>query len=246
MNDDFNQTGIGVPQEPQLQQNDPNAELKASHALMIKEIRSWALWSVGLGAVHLLQTGFLDSAWGILLIVVGLASYYYRTSPMFIVYTVTLAWAALSNLVSLNPAWMIFAVIQVYLAFRTFKDFRRFSKIEGEFIQLAEENGIGSRRAQLSFPWIGALMGLASAFGCILYWVLTFVLVATSGANSEPPAYYILLIRLVEIISVMGFSVSLASLLSKHTPKALPIIGIVSGGGMILLFLVVNIIFAVS
>ena len=60
MNDDLNQTGIGVPQEPQLQQIDPNAELKASHALMLKEIRSWALWSAGLGAVHLLQTGFLD------------------------------------------------------------------------------------------------------------------------------------------------------------------------------------------
>jgi len=246
MNEDLNQTGMGVPQEPALQQVDPHAELKAGHALMLKEIRSWALWSLGLGAVHLLQSGFLDSAWGILLIVVGLASYYYRTASMFIVYSVTLTWAAVSNLVSLNPEWMIFAVVQVYLAYRTFTAFRRFSRVEGEFIQLAEENRVGNRRAQLSFPWIGALLGLASVFGCVLYWLLTFVLVTTSGANFEPPAYYILLIRLVDIISVMGFSISLASLLSKHTPKALPIIGVISGGGLMILSLVVKIIFAVS
>jgi hypothetical protein len=245
VNDNLGQTASNSSTEPPAQ-IDSNAELRANHQAMLKEIRSWGYWSLGLGAVHIISSGFLDSAWGILLIVVGLASFYYRTAPMFIIYTVTLAWAALSNLASLNPEWMVFAVVQIYLAFRTFKDFRRFGKIEEDFTQISSDSPITNQRANKSFPWIGALLSCSSIFGCIAYGVLTFVLVEEFGVNSEAPAYYVFLIRLVEIIGVMGFSVSLASLLAKHTPKTLPIIGLIAGGTMIIMLLAANILLAFS
>ena len=245
MNDNLNQTEFSQSAEPPIQ-IDPNAELRSSHQAMLKEIRSWGFWSLGLGVAHLISSGYLNSAWGILLIIVGLGSFYFRTAPMFIIYTVTLAWAAVSNLGSLSTEWMFFALVQFYMAYRTFKDYQRFGKIEAQFIQLSSENTVASRRAANTFPWIGMLLGFLSIFGCIAYWAITFVIVAGFGLDTEPPALYIFLIRFVEIVGIIGFSVSLASLLAKHTPKALPIIGLIAGSMIILMFLAMNIFLAFS
>jgi hypothetical protein len=89
----------------------PNNIVKNNYAAMLKEIRSWGFWSLGLGAVHLVTSGFLSAPWGVLLIIVGLASFYFRTASMFIIYAVTLAWAALSNLLGLDFAWIFFCDI---------------------------------------------------------------------------------------------------------------------------------------
>ena len=219
----------------------PTSDLKANHDEMLKQIRSWGLWSLGLGALHIIASGLLDSSWGILLIVVGLASFYYRTAPMFIIYSVTLAWAALSNLSSLNPEWMLAALFQFFLAFRTFKDFQRFGNTENELAQLSNDILISNKRATKSFPFIGILLSCSSIIGVVAYCVLTFVLVEEFGADSQPPAYYSFLIRLVEVIGVLGFSVSLASLLAKPAKKFLPLIGVIAGGVIMIFYLLVNI-----
>jgi hypothetical protein len=228
----------------QINRINPIVELKANHDAMLKEIRSWGYWTLGLGALHMISSGFLDSAWGILLVIVGLASFLFRSAPMFIVYAVVLAWAALSNLASLNPQWMIFALLQIYLAFRTFTGYRRFASNEEKFLQWPGSDQTARRRTKKSFPWIGALLGVLSVFGCIATVALAFVLIGELGVNTEPPTYYLFMIRLVEIVAVMGFSVSLASLFARHTPKALPILGVIASGVMMLVFVGLNIIFA--
>jgi hypothetical protein len=207
---------------------DPTMELQTNHEMMLKEIRSWGFWSLGLGVLHLIAAGFLDSAWGLLLIIVGLASFYFRTASMFIVYTVVLAWAALSNLISLNPEWMIFALLQLYLAFRTFKDFRRFQNTEKELI--AVSTGVGdalivgiSRRSARSFPWIGTSLGCLSIIFCAVTIAVTIFLIdETLIANQIYPPYYLALLGSIEILGVLGFAVSLTSVISKYEPKFPP------------------------
>ena len=75
----------------------------STHAVMVKEIRSWSYWLLGLGALHLVASGFLDAPWGILLLAVGLVSFVFQEAAMFVIYGVTLAWAATSNVTGGQP-----------------------------------------------------------------------------------------------------------------------------------------------
>jgi hypothetical protein len=57
------------------------------------------------------------------------------------------------------------------------------------------------------------------------------------------PAFYSLLTALMEVMAILGFSVSLASLISKYTPKLLTVAGLVIGGTLMLFLIVARIIF---
>jgi len=234
--------------EPATPEVDASA-LAVNYELMLKEIRSWGYWSLGLGVLHIVSSGFLNSAWGILLLIVGLASFYFRSASMFIIYTITLAWAAFSNLVSMNVEWMILAAVQIYFAFRTFKDFRRFSKIENKLINVSQSD-INSeiltinKRSEKGFPWIGPLLGCSSVIICFATFFLAFFVIdEVSVQNMTYPAYYTFLTALMEIIAILGFAVSLASLISKHKPKLLNIAGSVIGGVLVLFLMIARIIF---
>lgn len=240
MNNEFRQPGDTNLEAP-FAQPDPGTELLASHTAMLKEIRSWGLWSLGLGVVHIVSAGFLNSGWGILLLIVGLASFYYRTSPMFVVYTVALSWAAISNLISLNSGWVVLAFLQIYFAYRTFKDFQRFRKSENELMLTDAGVSTTSLRAKKSFAWIGSLLGCSSVIGLVFLFLLTLYLGVLYGLESTAPAYYNLLQGLVETFGVLGFAVSMAALISRHTPRALPIMGLIASGLFIAIWLLLNI-----
>jgi len=242
MNEEFGQPGNTNDEMP-LTLPDPGLELQASHTAMLKEIRSWGLWSLGLGVIHIFSSGFLNSGWGILLIIVGIFSFYYRTAPMFMVYTVALSWAAVSNLISLNTEWVVLALFQIYLAFRTFKDFQRFRKSEDELTQADSDISMACQRARKSFPWIGSLLGCSSVIGLVILFFLTLYLGSTYGWESTPPFYYNLAQGLIETFGVLGFAVSLAALVSRHTPRALPIIGLIASVLFMIVWLILSIAF---
>ncbi len=120
-----------------------------------KHVRSWAIWSLLLGVVHLVANQFLNPYWGILLIVVGLISFYFRASSMFVVYAVTLLWAAFSNATSGGTGWVAFSLIQLIMVFSVLRDFFRFRNVEKEIIAknaLDEKQSEGYKRALEFFP----------------------------------------------------------------------------------------------
>jgi hypothetical protein len=218
------------------------SDIKTNYALMLKEIRSWSLWLLGLGVLHIILSGFLNASWGILLIIVGLASFYYRTSSIFIIYVVTLAWAAVSNLKSLESGWIFFSLVQLFIAFRVFQQYRRFRETESKFINLDPDNTNNSsmtkERAAHSFPWIGSFLGCSSMIGLGILLVLTLILASANGWKSVVPNYYVFIEGMVANIAVLGFAVSLASLLSKYRPNVPAIIGSIAGGLIMAFYLV--------
>jgi len=94
---------------------------------MRRDIRSWGGWMIVLGIISFISAGFLDSAWGILLVVVGLGSFVFRTPALYIVYGITLVWAAINNALLSSGAWAVFSLVQLVMAVQIFGQFRRFN-----------------------------------------------------------------------------------------------------------------------
>lgn len=212
---------------------DEQVHIVNAHSAMLKDIRSWGFWSLGLGALHVFSAGFLSAPWGISLIAVGLASFYFRTAPMYVIYGVTLAWAAFSNLTSLETGWGLFALLQVYFAYSVFRQYRRFRTVENEYIDLMGEDEdkdlIAVDRAAHIFPWLGSSLGCASIVG--LGWIFAVMIFILMGMDytASIPEYFGFLAGLAETVGLLGIAVCLAALLSGYRYKAVSIIGLVAG-----------------
>lgn len=203
----------------------PNISSDPGYGVMFEKIRSWGVWSLILGALHIFTSGFLSAPWGILLIIVGLASFYFRSASMFVIYAVTLGWAALSNLLSLEPGWIGFSLYQFFLTFRVFQDYRLFRDLDAN-------NGASDQspdRAARFFPWIGSLLGCSSIIGFVLVMVIVVIVAVGSEGTSTVPDYFAFLEGLAVNFGILGAAIGLASLLSKYRLKPLAIIGLVAG-----------------
>lgn len=212
------------------------AQLIQLHAYVLKEIRSWGYWSLGLGALHLIGAGQLSASWGIILLLMGGASFLFYDAAMFVVYGTTLVWVALANLLSGTGGWMAFALLQVYLAFRTFRQFFLFRKAEGGYAALVAEGVIKdplAGRAAKVFPWLGCLLGLISLGGLPAFFIGLILL----GYDAIPDAAWLLL-EVVFDVGVLGLAVSLASLLARYRLKFLAGLGVVTSGLVLLAYLV--------
>ena len=76
------------------------------------------------------------------------------------------------------------------------------------------------QRVAKSLPWIGAILSCLSVFTCIAsILVVFFVIDETLVESFTYPPYLSLMFGLIETFSVLGFSVSLISLISKYKPK---------------------------
>jgi hypothetical protein len=203
-----------------------NATIVA-YAAMLREIRSWGWWSLGLGTLHLITSGFLSAPWGVLLLVVGGASFLFRKAAMFVVYGVTLAWAAVSNILGGQATWIIAGLFQIYLAFRVFRQFFRFRRAQESYDNSVDEGIAESRasseRVAVIFPWAGGLLGILSLGGLITLLASTFVLVALS---SKIPNLFGFLGGLSVNLGVLGFAVALSALLSDYRYKPVAVIGL--------------------
>ncbi|HET7087498.1 MAG TPA: hypothetical protein VFL17_02495 [Anaerolineae bacterium] len=207
-------------------------------ALMLRETRSWGIWLLGLGAVHLVASGFLSAPWGILLLTVGLASFYFRGASMFIVYGVTLAWAAINNLLARESGWAIFALFQFFLAFQVFRQFFHFRQAEREYATLRVQEALPSplipERAVRAFPWAGCVLGALSLAGLVTSIVMVIVLVAFAQVT-ELPGFVGLIEGLAVDLGVLGLAVGLASVLSGYPYKVLAWLGIVASALVLLI-----------
>jgi uncharacterized membrane protein YciS (DUF1049 family) len=235
MTDNLN--SIKESQNSQTATPQADDQVLINHAIMLKEIRSWGLWSLGLGAVHIFTSGFLSAPWGILLLIVGLASFYFQTASMFVIYATTLAWAALSNFAGFQIGWVVFAIFQLTLSFNVFKQYRRFRNVEAEHLKTTTENSVLdkslSKQASLIFPWTGVVVGCTSIIGMFFIFIyVAWVVISgksTDASHIPVPIYVAFIKDLLVNFGVISFALGLASLLSQYRTKALAIIAMVSG-----------------
>lgn len=143
---------------------------------MEQQLRPWRVGLILLG-VSQMVTAHRFTWWGALLMVVGLASFYFREAPMFVVYAVILAWAGLSS--SLKGETLLlkgFALLQGLAAYSLYRRFRRFHQVEHVTPPLHETHGALPRSARL-FPWLAITLGVGAPTAFVI------ALVGT-GANA--------------------------------------------------------------
>lgn len=218
---------------PQEEISQSELETLAGYAKMLKELRSWGFWSLGLGLIHIIGSGFLSAPWGLMLIFVGLSSFLFKSASMFIIYAVTLAWAAISNISGLDLTWVFFAFFQLYLSYKVFRQFGRFREVEKEYYQLSTSDSEGTPPppdlAARSFPWIGSLLSCSAIIGFVVIIIVVVVITIETEGMVTIPEYLGFLEGLTVNFAVLGFSVGLASLLSRFHPKWLGIVAIIFG-----------------
>ncbi|MDI6772928.1 MAG: hypothetical protein QME77_10135 [bacterium] len=203
------------------------AQIVQGYTRMRQSIRSWGIALLVLGAIHFIGRGFLSTSWGALLILVALASFYFREAAMFVVYATSLAWAAIGNLLGGTTGWSLFALVQLFLSFQTFKEFRAFRAIQAAFEQLSPEETQGeqaTRRAARFFPWGSLLLGLMASGGSVIF-LGTLVYAMMQGAAEVPQGAGGRLAFILDL-GVLGVAVGLGSLLSGFRGKTISGIGI--------------------
>lgn len=209
---------------------------------MLREIRSWGITLLILGAIQILAAGFLSNTWGILLVIVGLASFYFRSAAMFVIYGTILSWAAVSNAFS-SGGWAAFSLIQAFFAFQTFRQFFRF-RPGAQNVQFSDYEAPLAKqfdmdKAARPFPWVGFILGLVSLGGLVMIFLGIFLFIGLTG-NNEIPGIVNFAEGIIVDFAVLGLAAGLASLLLNYQHKLLSTIGAVSGGLVLLIEIGLN------
>lgn len=190
------------------------------------ELRLWGMVVLILGLLHLLSAGLLNAPWGVTLILLGLVSFFITAPSLFIVYAITLIWAALTNgiggwraIEQVRPILTVLSLFQVVLALQVFRRFTLYRKAAGDQV--------------LNAPGLPALSAGLGLFSLLAYLAL-FALVFTQPVRSGGPASPALLIFLESVfanLGVLAAAAGLAGLLGRRpaSPKGLTALGLVSG-----------------
>lgn len=207
-------------------------ECSLDYGKMKKDIRSWGFWLVGIGVVSLVLSFLLDPSWGLMLMVVGFSSFYFCESAMFVVYGSILAWAAISNLMA-GPAWAVFAVFQGIIAFKVFRQFRKWHKVEKtcryHYKMGRISTALAPERAARVFPWLSAAASVVS-IGTLLGVVGGMAVSPVAGGDPTVMTGLDWAAIFAVNLGVLGLALGVASLLSGYKQKAPSVAGIIIGG----------------
>jgi hypothetical protein len=157
---------------------------------------------------------------------------------MFVVYGVTLAWAALSNLIG-GGTWAILSLLQSYFAVRIFRSVGRYRGAERDYIKFYEQGRVDEvpvpERAARAFPWLSLALGMVGIAS------LLFAFVALGGgwsyeSRGAAQKYGELALAVAINAAVLGLGVSISALSARYRYKGMSI------GGLVLAALIIAVI----
>jgi hypothetical protein len=202
-------------------------DVVSAYNSMLSKIKSWGQALLLLGVVQMIASGVLSAAWGVLLLLVGVASFYFKDAAMFMVYAMTILWAGIGNLFGGGWIWVGYGVLQFYWAFGLLREFLRFRHVQAEYathVQSDPSKGAAPpMRARRIFPWASLILGVLVLAGL----VVVFVLVALSS-DVQPSNPLYILFDILPDLAVVGMAMGLASFLSRFPSKLVAAIGMVA------------------
>ena len=207
-------------------------------ATLAKEVSSYGKWSLGWGVINLILSG-LSSPFGLLLLVLGAASFYFNLASMFVVYGIVFIWAALSNLFVGGGLANFFTVVLALSAVQAFRAYARYRPVEK--MMLTDDVAIETTDPDLAMverskaaktarilPWAAFLTAIVSVAGFLASFVITMGWLVATGAE-QPPGLILFAGALSLQFGVLALALGVASILSGYRYKALSAIGILGG-----------------
>lgn len=215
------------------QRSDPSLtseELSNLHEAIRKEVRSWSVTLLIFGVLHVIASGLLNAPYGVMLLVVGLASFYFRSASMLVVYAVTLAWAGVSNLTTGDWIWMGFAILQGFICFRILRRFLRYRQAEQVLADPSDldASGLTPQRSARVFPWAALVLGGLSLVAFVGVFGSAIVLAVLSPSGTAPE-FLAFVEGLAVSFGALGFALGLASVLCRYRWKIVAVLGMVAG-----------------
>jgi hypothetical protein len=214
---------------------------------MLPALKKWGIWFLGLGIVHLISPLSLSIPGGIVMVLIGLASFILKSPAMFVVFAASIGLSAVMNLTSGGLDWGVFGLIQIYMTIRTLGEFRQYRDIQSADRDLSSEVvdvpriRVGHEKA---FPWLSVAFGSIAFFSMIAFWASAFIGALLDPTLADQPNLLdTLLVGLIGSQMVAGelaISFGVASLAAKHRLRALSGIAIVLGSLSIGIILVLG------
>jgi hypothetical protein len=207
---------------------DPRVEaIKQAYARMLKDIRLWGQMLLLFAVLNLVGASVFNAPYGVMLLIVALASFYFRQASMYIVYAVTLAWAAVSNLLSSSGLWMGFGLIQLYMAWSVFRAYQHYGSIETAYRDLAGQGVIEDpptpQHAAGIFPTAGCLISALALLGVV---ALILVIFSAIILETSVPEFVNFGAGLVVNVAVLGLAAGLAALAARYQSRVLAALGV--------------------
>lgn len=237
-------SGEREARENYLQQLKEERELGAKEPVpqvdvlqMYKSIRSWAVTSLVLGALSIFAGGTLDPVWGIVMIVIAVLSWRIKIPAMFVLYSVFMAWAALTNGLSVltgeGGSWVILALVQIYWVVSIIRQFKRYSHLS-----LQELYETGAWPADLDPPQQEAVITGRFAIAGVALAVISLILLPSVFVGGIVLAMIIPMSELLERIfgwflggavdiAVLALGLSCAAVVSRNNKKGWAVGGVI-------------------
>jgi hypothetical protein len=140
----------------------------SEYAALHHELRIWRWWVVAVGVVQVGLGSMLGMPCGIVLLVIGGASFVAHEAVLLVVYSIVLLGSAVVNVSSLHWDWALFALVQTGYAVPMLRCYVRHRAAEAHYARLTRGLDIGLpppvTYAASVLPWLGAAAGML-AFG---------------------------------------------------------------------------------
>ncbi len=140
----------------------------SEYAALHHHIRMWRWWLVAVGVVQVVLGSILGMPWGVVLVVIGGASFAAHEAVLLVVYSIVVLGSAVVNVSSLHWAWALFALVQTGYGVQMLRCYARHHAAEARYARLAHGLPIGLpppvTYAAAMLPWIGSAAGMV-AFG---------------------------------------------------------------------------------
>ena len=218
---------------------------------MHKDLRSWAITSLLFGALSIFAGGTLDPIWGIVMIATAVLAWRVKLPAMFVLYSVTMAWAALMNgvnaLLGGDLPWLGASLLQVYWVYSIMRRWKRYTRFPLEQVYESGDwpAAVAPPQSEPSITGAFAIAGIVLAVIALVLVPGTFILNVAFIAITQTAAVPTWVFRLIEgavDVGVMALGLSLAAMLSRNERKGWAIGGtvvsaVVLGGWLLVVLL---------
>lgn len=215
-------------------------------ARMYKRIDSWALTSAGLGVLSLIVGG-LDAGWGLIMIIIAALCWRIKAASMFVLFGVTMAWAALTNgLAALgrgaSPLWLAMGLLQLYWVVSLVREYRVYQSLPLQAMYEAKQwpAGFGAPPGgQAVTKWFG-IAGMAIgalAFLMLLGPIVINIAWVVSTGTDAPSDVLNYIFVMSPDLAVLSIGLSAAAMATRGGKKVWGVGGVAVGGVTLLLWL---------